>query len=77
MVIKLSISPVDFVKLINMSYYGNNPEKYTLIAKRDRLRLKKYVDNLAVSNINGGGFSLKNLVGKFAKFDLQLCVFFI
>ena len=57
-----SISPVDFVKLINMSYYGNNPEKYTLIANRDRLRLKKYVDNLAVSNINGGGFSLKELV---------------
>lgn len=57
-----SISPVDFVKLINMSYYGNNPEKYTLIANRDRLRLKKYVDNLAVSNINGGGFSLKDLV---------------
>ena len=57
-----SISPVDFVKLINMSYYGNNPDKYTLIANRDRLRLKKYVDNLAVSNINGGGFSLKDLV---------------
>ena len=57
-----SISPVDFVKLINMSYYGNNSEKYTLIANRDRLRLKKYVDNLAVSNINGGGFSLKDLV---------------
>jgi predicted RND superfamily exporter protein len=57
-----SISPVDFVKLINMSYYGNNPDKYTLISNRDRLRLKKYVDNLAVSNINGGGFSLKDLV---------------
>ena len=57
-----SISPVDFVKLINMSYYGNNPEKYTLIANRDRLRLKKYIDNLSVSNINGGGFSLKDLV---------------
>lgn len=35
-----SVSPVDFVKLINMSYYGNNPDKYTLIANRDRLRLK-------------------------------------
>ena len=46
-----SVSPVDFVKLINMSYYGNNPEKYTLIANRDRLRLKKYVDNLSVSNV--------------------------
>lgn len=57
-----SISPVDFVKLINMSYYGNDTNKYTLIANRDRLRLKKYVDNLAVSNITGGGFSLKELV---------------
>lgn len=57
-----SISPVDFVKLINMSYYGNNPEKYTLVANRDRLRLKKYLDDLAISNINNGGFSLKELV---------------
>ena len=57
-----SVSPVDFVKLINMSYYGNNLDKYTLIANRDRLRLKKYVDNLAISNVNGGGYSLKELV---------------
>ena len=57
-----SVSPVDFVKLINMSYYGNNPEKYTLIANRDRLRLKKYVDNLSVSNVNGGAYTLKELV---------------
>jgi dTDP-4-amino-4,6-dideoxygalactose transaminase len=65
-----SISPVDFVKLINMSYYGNNPEKYTLIANRDRLRLKKYIDNLSVSNIiimNNGTIPLQialKLLGK-------------
>ena len=57
-----SVSPVDFVKLINMSYYGNNPDKYTLIANRDRLRLKKYMKNFSLSNVNGGGFSLKSLV---------------
>jgi len=57
-----SISPVDFVKVINMSYYGNNPDKYTLISNRDKLRLKKYIDNFQITNANGGGLSLKELL---------------
>lgn len=40
-----SISIVDFMKLINMSYYGNNPDMYKLIERKDMLRLKGYVDN--------------------------------
>jgi predicted RND superfamily exporter protein len=57
-----SISPVDFVKVVNMAYYGNNPDKYTLISNRDKLRLKKYIDNFSMTNANGGGLSLKELL---------------
>lgn len=38
-----SISIVDFMKLINMAYYGNNPYMYRLIKRRDMLRLKTYL----------------------------------
>ena len=57
-----SISIVDFVKLINMAYYNNNPENFTLISRSDQLRLKKYVDNLNMANVQSGSFSLKELV---------------
>ncbi|WP_240612508.1 efflux RND transporter permease subunit [Brumimicrobium salinarum] len=39
-----SISLVNFMKLINMAYYGNNPDMYKLIERRDMLRLKGYVE---------------------------------
>lgn len=38
-----SISMVDFMKTINMAYYGNDPEKYQLIARKDLRRLGNYV----------------------------------
>jgi uncharacterized protein len=57
-----SISPVDFVKLVNMAYYNNNPDQYKLISNRDKLRMKKYIDNFTVTNANGGGLSLKELL---------------
>lgn len=38
-----SISMVDFMKTINMAYYGNDPEKYQLIARKDLRRLGSYV----------------------------------
>jgi predicted RND superfamily exporter protein len=57
-----SLSIVDFIKVINMSYYGNNPERYELISKKDKLRLKKYVDKFDADRMNGGNISLKNLV---------------
>lgn len=37
------ISIVNFTKLINMSYYGNNPDMYQLIERKDMLRLKDYL----------------------------------
>jgi len=40
-----SLSLVSFMKLINMAYYGNNPDMYKLIERKDMLRLKGYVDN--------------------------------
>lgn len=57
-----SISVVDFIKVINMSYYGNDPSKYELISNRDRARLKKYIDNFDMTNANGGGLSVKELL---------------
>ncbi len=39
-----SISLVNFMKLINMAYYGNNPDMYKLIERKDMLRLKGYVE---------------------------------
>jgi predicted RND superfamily exporter protein len=56
-----SISIVDFVKVVNMAYYDNNPDQYTLIAKRDKLRLSKYLDNFSLTN-NNSSFSIKDLV---------------
>ncbi|MDP4684005.1 MAG: efflux RND transporter permease subunit [Crocinitomicaceae bacterium] len=57
-----SISIVDFIKVVNMAYYDNNPDKYTLISNKDRLRLKKYLDNFNMTNANGGGLSVKELL---------------
>lgn len=57
-----SLSMVDFLKAINMAYYGNNPDQYKLISNKDKLRLKKYFDKFDPSSLNGGNLSLKNLV---------------
>ncbi|MBM3184744.1 MAG: MMPL family transporter [Bacteroidetes bacterium] len=57
-----SLSVVDFIKVINMAYYGNNPNQYKIISNKDKLRLKKYVDKFDAERINGGNISLKNLV---------------
>jgi predicted RND superfamily exporter protein len=57
-----SLSLVDFIKVINMAYYGNNPSQYKLISGKDKLRLKKYVEKFDAERMNGGNISLKNLV---------------
>jgi predicted RND superfamily exporter protein len=57
-----SISIVDFIKVVNMSYYDNDPERYEIISNRDKLRLKKYIDNFDLSGANGGNLSIKELV---------------
>lgn len=56
-----TISIVDFIKVVNMAYYDNNPARYTIIAKRDKLRLAKYLDNFSMTN-NNSSLSIKDLV---------------
>jgi len=56
-----SISIVDFVKVVNMAYYDNNPERYTIISNRDKGRLARYLDNFSMTN-NNSAFSIKELV---------------
>lgn len=56
-----SISIVDLVKVINMSYYDNNPDRFTIISNRDKARLAKYIDNFTTTN-NNSAFSIKELV---------------
>lgn len=56
-----TISIVDFVKVVNMAYYDNNPERYTIISNRDKGRLARYVDNFSATN-NNSAFSIKELV---------------
>ncbi len=56
-----SLSLVDFVKFINMSYYGNNPKKYTLIEKRDRGDIKKIVDRGILENNNNNNIGFNSL----------------
>ena len=55
-------SLVDFVKLINMSYYNNEIGQYQLIANKDRRFIKPYFDNFRESADEMGNFSLKELV---------------
>ncbi len=47
-----SMSFVDVIKVINMAYYGNDESKYELFNKRDMGRLKQYIDNFDVNNMN-------------------------
>lgn len=47
-----SISMVDFIKVINMAYYGNDPAKYQIFNSRDLIRLKSYISNFDVTNLN-------------------------
>ena len=56
-----SISVLDLVKFVNMSYYNNDPAKYTSINTKDKQRLKKYVDRFNTS-VPNSSFSLKDLV---------------
>lgn len=56
-----TISIVDFVKVVNMAYYDNNPERYTIISNRDKGRLARYLENFSMTN-NNSAFSIKELV---------------
>jgi uncharacterized protein len=57
-----SISYVDFIKTINMAYYGNDASQYKLISTRDKKRLKKYLDKFDITNSSAGNMSIKELI---------------
>jgi len=57
-----SISIVDMLKFLNMSYYGNSPERYTIMSNQDKRFIKPYIDNFREEYANEGVFSLKELV---------------
>ncbi|MBI2258508.1 MAG: MMPL family transporter [Flavobacteriia bacterium] len=57
-----SLSYVDFVKVINMAYYGNDSTKYRLLSNRDKKRLKKYIDNFDWNNSSASNMSIKELI---------------
>ena len=47
-----SMSLVDVIKVINMAYYGNDASRYEIFNKRDMGRLKQYIDNFDLNNMN-------------------------
>jgi predicted RND superfamily exporter protein len=57
-----SLTYIDFLKVINMSYHQGNPAYYKIIKRRDMLNLKGYLEKFDVNNVNTGNLSLKDLV---------------
>lgn len=57
-----SISVVDLVKFINMSYYGNDTNSFTLFSNNEKGRIKKYIDQFNLNNPSNQGMSMKELV---------------
>ena len=57
-----SLTYLDFLKVINMSYHQGNPAYYKIIKKRDKLKLKTYFEKFDFNNVNNGNLSLKDLV---------------
>lgn len=57
------ISYVDFLKAANMAYHNNDSTQFTLVTNRRKLALlKRYIDSSIVTNSNGIGMSLKELI---------------
>ncbi|MEY3048511.1 MAG: hypothetical protein RL365_549 [Bacteroidota bacterium] len=57
-----SISYVDLLKVINMSYHHGDPNYYKIPNKRSLLKLKDYLNNFNLSNLNNGRLTMKDLV---------------
>lgn len=57
-----SLSYVDFVKVVNMAYHGNDSAYFKIISNRDKKRLKSYLDNFDLTNSTAGNMSLKELI---------------
>jgi predicted RND superfamily exporter protein len=57
-----SLAITDFVKFVNMSFYGGNPAMYKLFSKRDLRFLKEYMENMKRDTMKIGSLNLKQLV---------------
>jgi predicted RND superfamily exporter protein len=59
-----SVSIVDVVKFLNMSYYNNDPKKFKIYSARDRKKLDDYRKELELQKeiSDNGTFSIKDLV---------------
>lgn len=51
-VLSKSVSIVDFMKGINMAYYGNDTAKYSLFDEKDKKIIESYISNFDVTSIN-------------------------
>ena len=57
-----SLSVIDFIKVINMAYHGNDTNFYkSNLSRFDKSQLKKYIDKFDMTSSNGA-FTLKELV---------------
>lgn len=57
------ISYVDFLKAANMAYYNNDSTQYKLVSNRRKLGvLKRYIDSSVVTNSNGVGVAMSELI---------------
>lgn len=57
------ISYVDFLKAANMAYHNNDSTQFELVSSRRKLgTLKRYIDSSVVTNSNGVGVALNELI---------------
>lgn len=57
------ISYVDFLKAANMAYHNNDSTEFKLVSNRRQLgTLKRYIDSSVVTNSNGVGVALNELI---------------
>lgn len=57
------ISYVDFLKAANMAYHNNDSTEFKLVSSRRKLgTLKRYIDSSVVTNSNGVGVALNELI---------------
>ena len=56
-----SLSIVDMIKFINMSYYGNKVSSYKIMSNNDKRLIKPYIDKFRKEHESEGIFGLKEL----------------
>ena len=58
-----NVSYIDFLKAANMAYHNNDSTQFKLVTNKRKLGLlKRYIDNSIVTNSNGVGIAINELV---------------